>query len=66
MAAVMFSWQRRHAFSDDLVIELRDLDRVGISAGGEVEGMPESVVRLHRILPEMLCGVWQSLQVATE
>lgn len=34
-----------------LVIELRDLDRVGISAASEIKGMPESVVRLHRIFP---------------
>ena len=34
-----------------LVIELGDLDRVGISAAGEIEGMPESVVCLHRIFP---------------
>jgi len=50
----------------DLVIELGDLDGVGISAACEIEGMPESVVRLDRVLPTMLCGVWQSLQVATE
>src|SRR5215475_1840044 len=36
----------------DLVIELGDLDRVGIPAGGEVEGMPESVVGLDGVLPE--------------
>ena len=36
----------------DLVIELGDLDGVGISAAGEIEGMPESVVRLHRVFPD--------------
>ena len=52
------------AFSVTLVIELRDLDGVGIASAGEVERVPESVVGLDRILPMMLCGVWQSLQVA--
>src|SRR4029077_9101069 len=36
----------------DFVIELRDLDGVGIPAGGEVEGMPESVVGLDGVLAE--------------
>src|SRR5271169_4715909 len=36
----------------DFVIEPGDLDRVGIAAGGEVEGMPESVVGLHRIFAD--------------
>ena len=36
----------------DLVIELRDLDGVGIPAGGEVEGMPESVVGLDGVFSE--------------
>src|SRR5512132_3372547 len=40
----------------DLVIELRDFDGVGIPAGGEVKRMPESVVRLHRVLSENV--VW--------
>src|SRR5882672_5760262 len=35
---------------DHLVIELCDLDRVGISAAGEIKRVPEPIVRLHRIL----------------
>ena len=38
----------------DLVIELRNLDHVGKPSGGEVKGMPETVVRLYRILPEKI------------
>ena len=34
------------------VIELRDFDGVGIPASGEVKGVPEAVVGLHRVLAE--------------
>ena len=34
------------------VIKLRDLDGVGVSAGREVERMPESVVCLYGIFPD--------------
>src|SRR5437660_1752627 len=34
------------------VIELRDLDRVRIPAGGEIERVPESVIGLYRVFPE--------------
>ncbi len=36
----------------DLVIELCNLDGVGIPAAGEVKRMPESVVRLHCIFAD--------------
>ena len=35
-----------------LMIELRDLDGVGISAGREIERMPESVICLNRIFSD--------------
>ena len=41
---------------NDLMIEPGDLDRVGISAAREIKGVPESVVRLHRILPDNVMG----------
>ena len=41
---------------NDLVVKLGDLDRVGISAAGEIKGVPESVIRLHRILPDNVMG----------
>lgn len=37
---------------DYLVIELRDLDGVGIPAGREVKRVPESVVGLNRVFSE--------------
>src|SRR5215470_6716446 len=40
----------------DLVIELRDLDGVGIPAGGEVERVPEAVVRLDGVFSENVVG----------
>jgi hypothetical protein len=36
----------------DLMIKLCDLDRVGISAGREVERMPEPIVCLHCIFSD--------------
>src|SRR5579862_3005484 len=40
----------------DPVIELGDLDGVGIPASREVERMPETVVGLHRICAEDVVG----------
>jgi hypothetical protein len=37
---------------DDLVIEFRDLNRVWVVAAGEIEGMPETVIRFDRVLPD--------------
>ena len=45
-----------------LVIELGDLDRVGISAASEIKRMPETVVRLHSIFPHNV--VWSVAIVA--
>src|SRR5688572_21807436 len=36
----------------DLAIRRRDAQRVGVAAGGEVEGVPESVARLHDVLAD--------------
>src|ERR1035438_8377082 len=42
----------------DPVIELGDLNRVGVVAAGEVKGMPESVVCLHGVFAnEVVRGV---------
>lgn len=40
----------------DLMIEFSDLDGIGIPAGGEVEGMPEAVIRFDRVLSEDVVG----------
>src|SRR5215471_17240039 len=40
----------------DLVIELGDLDVVGIAAAGEVERMPESIIGLHHVLAHDVMG----------
>jgi len=40
------------------VVELGDLNRVGIVATGEIKGMPETVIGLHRIFAnEVVRGV---------
>jgi hypothetical protein len=36
----------------DLVIKFSDLDGVWIFAGGEIEGVPESVIRLDRVFSD--------------
>jgi len=52
------------ALSYPFVVAL-DLDNVRKCACGECQGMQHSVRRLDGVFPTRLCGVWQSLQVAT-
>ena len=41
----------------DLVIELRNLDGVGVASASEVKGMPESVVRFDHVFSNEV--VWR-------